>query len=91
MKKQDLYDKTLTHREVLNFAIMYLVKTYPKAIECIKNGSIYDPENGEAIQMLYMPWLFKIRMMCEAYKVETGKDYELEAYCGISPYDIEID
>lgn len=89
--KKDAFEKTLTYTEILNYAIMHLVRTYPKAIECIKNGSFKNPEMRHSLMVLYAPWLFKIRTMCEIYKLDTGKDYELEAYCGIKPEDIDLD
>ena len=87
--KQDKFLKTMSHAEVLNFAIMYLGNKCVEGVEKLRWCN--DEEMKKSIRFLYAPWFFKTKKLCELYELETGSEYQLSATFGIEVSDLDME
>lgn len=80
-KNENLFENSVNHREILNFAILYMIKKVEEQID-ICNG---DKEMAKRHFGMYFA---KLRLLCNAYEIETGEQYELGAVCGLEYADL---
>lgn len=89
-------DKTLTHKytfphvEIVSLAIIALSERCVKALDRIRLSDKNTPEYTTTMKAMYDELFFKMRKLLEYYRLETGKDYELEALCGLRPSDLDL-
>ena len=89
-------DKTLTHKyifphvEIICLAIIALSERCVKALERIRLSEQNTPEYTNTMRAMYDELFFKMRTLLRYYELETGKDYELEALCGLKPSDLYL-
>lgn len=80
-KQKNMFENYVTHREILNFAILYMSKKCEEQIE--KCGG------DMKVAKEYFGFYFtKLRLLCEAYEIETGSKYELRGGCSIDLSDL---
>ena len=81
MARKSIIEEKVTHQEMIHYAIVYMSKKCEEHIE-LCGGDI-----GKAKDM-FAVYFSKLRLMCEAYKIETGDEYELRAGCSIDLSDL---
>lgn len=79
-KGTDSFENKLTYRETLNYAILHIVKRCEDVVALC--GDL------ESAKERFGLWFVKLRKLCEAYEIETGEQYELEAISGFSNKDL---
>ena len=90
MDKSLSHKYTFPHVEIICLAIIALSERCVKALERIRLSEQNTPEYTNTMRAMYDELFFKMRKLLEYYRLETGKDYELEALCGLKPSDLEI-
>jgi len=81
---------TFPHVEIISLAIIALSDRCVKAHERIALTRQNTPEYVTTMKAMYDELFFKLRKLLEMYRLETGKEYELEALCGLKPSDLEL-
>lgn len=81
---------TFPHVEIVSLAIIALSERCVKMLDRIRLSEQNTPEYTTTMKAVYAELFFKMRKLLEYYKLETGKDYELEALCGLSPTDLDM-
>ena len=75
------HDNYVNHREILNFAIMYV---YPK---CEHHIELCGGDLAKAKECFPI-YFTKLRRMCEMYEIETGEPYELRSMGSLELSDL---
>ena len=82
--------RTFPHVEIISLAIIALSERCVKALDRIRLAEQNTPEYVGTMKAMYDELFFKMRKLLEYYALETGKEYELEALCGLKPSDLVL-
>ncbi len=82
--------RTFPYVEIISLAIIALSERCVTATQRIKLAKQNTPEYVTTMKAMYDELFFKMRRLLEMYALETGKEYELEALCGLKPSDLDI-
>lgn len=82
--------RTFPFVEIVSLAIIALSERCVKALERIALARENTPEYVGTMKAMYDELFFKMRRLLEMYTLETGKEYDLEALCGLRPSDLDL-
>lgn len=83
--------RTFPHIEIISLAIIALSERCVKALDRIELARKNTPEYVTTMKAMYDELFFKMRKLLEYYALEAGKEYELEALCGLKPSDLDLE
>lgn len=83
-------NRTFPYVEIISLAIIALSGRCVKALDRIALSRQNTPEYTGTMIAMYDELFFKMRRLLEMYALETGKEYELEALCGLRPEDFDL-